>query len=118
MSRKTILSVLEEVHELLSRRGRWCRYHHAEDRSGDPVDPLEPEAYRFCILGAVNRCCGEDENLRRTVKSFLGKISYAERNCPPSTFNDNAKTKGEVIGFIELAMLTRRIQLASRRKAG
>lgn len=45
-----------KVQELLSDESKWCCFHTAKNIQGNQVDVNSPDACRFCLLGALDKC--------------------------------------------------------------
>lgn len=45
-----------KLQELFARRGSWCKYSYAVDKSGGSVETYSPDAVKFCLAGGVKHC--------------------------------------------------------------
>ena len=74
-----------KAHELLKEESNWCRQAYARDRSGRHIQPDDPEAVRWCLVGAIHRCYGYgNESLK-----ILNRLGF-ER---PAHWNDSPKRR-------------------------
>jgi hypothetical protein len=53
--RKSTKELLIEIRALIGDIKHWTRHNQAVDSLGISVSPLDPSAYRWCILGAMRK---------------------------------------------------------------
>ena len=79
----TPLDVLRAVRTLLTDENHWTKRQYARDTDGLPVRATEPEAARWCVLGATGKVCGihpgddeaeQDGSLYRQTFDVLNRI--------------------------------------------
>ena len=61
-----------KVHELLENPDNWTQHAFGRDADGNNIDPRKPEACKWDIVGAVNRCYHDEE-----IDEILARL-YAE----------------------------------------
>lgn len=92
--------VLIAIRALLASPDRWGKYHYAVDAAGLTVDPADPRACRWCLLGAIWRCAGDDKGA--AVIAYLRRLSGRAQLW---IFNDGAYTgHGDVLGLLDRAI--------------
>lgn len=73
--------ILVRARELIADPEHWTQDNYATDNAGFPVLPFEPDAYCYCILGAVDRAIfeqlgeipeGQGDSIARVEASPLG----------------------------------------------
>lgn len=57
----TTLDVLKAARELIRDPARWCQDAFACDADGDAVHTLDPQAVRWCAVGALNKVAPSSE---------------------------------------------------------
>jgi hypothetical protein len=82
-----------KVQELLSSEDRWCRVHLAMNKDGKATAPNDPDACRWCLLGALLRCGATPywEQIAAVIKKRTGgkDMSLSIYNdAPDRTFED------------------------------
>lgn len=95
------MSKLREALEIISQRGRWIKDSLALRRDGhEEVDPENPEAYKFCAIGALRRVGVDadedygyaDRNLVPKEQRFLLEAAQKQGFLNIPAFNDHRKT--------------------------
>lgn len=85
---------IDKVLGTLGENGEhWCKGYLATDKYGKPVPVFDPEAYRFCLLGAFLKL-GLD---RTEICSKLGKTNFNSL----MQVNDKTRTFEELKDFLE-----------------
>lgn len=91
--KKAGLKALKDVLRLFSDEGRWIRYHEAINSNNMVCSVEDPDAQRFCLMGAINHVTvdlsdasrARERNeasqmlfktLSRYRKRFLGKPTF------------------------------------------
>jgi hypothetical protein len=97
--------------QALIRRG-WCTRHYAKDATGTPVSTIDPDACRFCAVGALARASYSN---RVDSEALALATAYLEGALPEGVasvqqFNDAQDDKRPV-----LALYSRAIKLAGGR---
>ena len=63
---------LEAIHDILINEKRWIKNFNALTQDGKSVDPKDPQAYCFCLIGAGERCwSGEGKEYMSKSASYL-----------------------------------------------
>lgn len=98
-----------KVKELLSSADRWCKGHYAIDVNDEPVSYYHPEAVKFCLSGALEKCyspLGDDyhaafDKLGKAVSTYTdGKFDDLDFE----SFNDDLETRfGDIRNVLEIA---------------
>ncbi|MFO1067348.1 MAG: hypothetical protein U1E14_02380 [Geminicoccaceae bacterium] len=107
-----MLKAVAAVRELLADQSRWTREAEARNGFGDPVDPLDDEAERFCISGAFIRIANPEIG---SYKTYLRLATQAVRELGGGpqddlwTFNDRTDTTHDRV----MALLDRMAELAA-----
>jgi len=107
MSELSVAEVLNRAADLIEPEGAWCQGHYARDAGGWSVDIGDPDACRFCIVGAVARVVGslEEAEVILYEQGAAKLISPSSRTM--SGFNDAAnRTQAEVVSALRLAAST------------
>jgi hypothetical protein len=73
----TVVEILRAARERIEDPERWCRGAFAKTASGTPVEPWEPEAERWCAVGAVVAVQARHEEALR-ARLLLDDASYAD----------------------------------------
>lgn len=112
--------VLLRAREIIAVPEHWTQFELAEDNFGFPVFPFDPDAYCFCLIGAIDRATAEltDFDFRKYDDDPSVAISDIEDLPLASTairklhtlipglvsdFNDD-HTHEEVIGLLDRAL--------------
>jgi hypothetical protein len=85
--------LLEPVRRILSSPEKWTKGCSAYDSDGYPVLPTEPEAVRWCLLGAAQKAYCRDLVTGVVVKNELRRRSPGwfvsfYNDDPTTTFED------------------------------
>jgi hypothetical protein len=84
-----------KAHELLATPDRWTQGAFAVDKYGYQTPKNGPDAYSFCVLGAINHCYGEfDEDAILRLENHTKK-SLMEWNDAPE------RTHAEVLALLK-----------------
>lgn len=100
---KTV-EVLRQVRELISVPAKWIQGEYARDGGTGWVDPKDPEAACFCVVGALSRVTGlpildvEGQGKRTPHPAFVA----LKESCgmTPSFFNDHS-SHAQVVDWID-----------------
>jgi len=68
MSKPLHHHIVARARQLISDRAHWTQGALAKRKNGLPVEPTDPDAYRYCAVGALTRAACE----------LTGKISDAD----------------------------------------
>jgi hypothetical protein len=52
-----LLFLVDKIDQLLDTPEHWCKHSLATDDHGFPLNFMAPNATRFCMTGAINRVC-------------------------------------------------------------
>ena len=114
MDEQIIIEVLTDARALLRVRGAWTQHHNARDSSGIPTDPTDPNACKFCALGAMQRAFGlTDEAPFVTAKPITDILTLAlpRRAISIPEWNDQpSRTRRDVVN-----LYTRALEIAAQR---
>lgn len=99
-------AVLTCVRELLAEKRRWTKNTSARDAARRTVGPRSVHATKFCLLGAIERCCVDRTVHDEAVGLLRGEIG----GQTVAGFNDAVSTRHEDV----LAALDGAIQAATR----
>jgi hypothetical protein len=114
--------ILIRARELIADPEHWTQHEHAQSNAGAPVSPFDPDAYCFCIDGALLRATaerrGELEELQSTadldaideiarVPEYALAYSTLNNFLPgrvsPISFNDE-HTHADVLALLDKAL--------------
>ena len=102
----TLLEALESVKETLRTPGAWTREEYAIDGAGCVVEPDDPTATSFCLLGAIVRAepCEEDwGGVTTAIQSAINDL-FTEYSSI-ATFNDAGEIEhSDVIKVLDQAI--------------
>ena len=59
MSKPLHHQIVTRARQLISDPARWTRGELAKRKNGLPIEPSDPEAYRFCAIGALTRAASD-----------------------------------------------------------
>ena len=101
MYEKETLADLEAVRELISDPGNWVQCSIALNPAGFVVDPTDPKACRFCLLGAMYKVTGRIEWAARenNARYYRLRDAFSLKNSL-SSFNDRV-THSEVLAMLD-----------------
>jgi hypothetical protein len=85
-----------KLHELFAKPGTWTQRHNARDKNGAVVDHYHPDAVKFCIMGGLHKCYGENhEPAYHAISAKL--VERGSPNGDITPWNDAAgRTQAEV----------------------
>jgi hypothetical protein len=87
------------VQELLSDPKRHCKGWEAKDSRGNDIDYDSPEAVSWCLVGAVWRCYGIEDNAE-----VFARLNKALEGLDCASYNDAPKTThADVLKIVRLA---------------
>lgn len=103
---------IPEVAHLRRMRRRivkgWCQGAYARDKFQRGIDYKNPKACSWCLLGALYATSKGADHLS-TVRRFL----HANGEFSMPTFNDQAKSKDQVLAALDKAIrYARRVRVA------
>ena len=103
-----VLPVVSSVEELFGDEAeRWVKDESAVDSDGDEVEPTAPEAYAFCLSGAVTRVYGEGTDAEAQacdkLTDVIDKYSFGEFRDLPGFNDDNNTTFEDIRRVVALA---------------
>lgn len=82
------MGITMKMHELLAGPNNWAKSHYALTATGRDCAINDPEATRFCVVGAMRRCYGDQMAYSTPfcdrVRAALGVLPGA----PLTSFND------------------------------
>ena len=71
-----------KIKELFSSHHRWTKNALAKNNSGERTDPLDSDAVRFCLLGAVEKCYPSEskrvnicEKIKNEIKAVIPEFN-------------------------------------------
>jgi hypothetical protein len=83
-----------KAYNLINKPQKWCKNYEALDNQGNPVNPINMSACRFCLLGAITRCYQDDDIRKEIYKKLIqinnlsSKYHYSEPEDILAEFND------------------------------
>lgn len=92
---------LRKAKALIEPRGAWFRGLTAVSRAGIATDPEDPDAVRFCALGAILRITNRDAKAANRAADALQAV--LPRNLSIVGFNDRRR-KHEVLAAFDAAI--------------
>lgn len=103
----TIVDVLKRALKILSNRGSWTKEVGARNKANESVSSYDPNACKFCAIGAVYRAAHE----LGVNSALMGDdvIDFCEEFLPVNfvsvhEFNDAQKTKRPVLNLFKRAI--------------
>ena len=78
-----------KAHELLSSPDTWCQESPAKDARGNKVQPFNPDAVKWCALGAVQKSY-PPALWEETMDRLLRALSLSEKGISQLTKSDKA----------------------------
>lgn len=103
---KTVREFLKCAKTILVRKG-WCQGKYAVTKSGAPTKTTSRDAAKFCMVGALRRCDGEQ--LSSMYIDARRLLTDAIPSSGIATFNDTAGRKKKEV----LAMFDKAIKMAA-----
>lgn len=110
------IELLEGICQLLKKRGAWCQGSEAMTKAGDDTHPEDPEAAKFCLIGAYNRISNSAGDAgQQHFAQLLGFHSDDADDVGPLTdWNDKKeRTKRAVLARLKRAIDKERARLLS-----
>lgn len=92
-----LLPTLTAVRELLSERSKWTQGCLARNIADNSVDPLDPKAVCWCLVGAVHKV---NEKLPLLERHKISNKFYMASDRGLMSVND-AFTHAEVLAFLD-----------------
>jgi hypothetical protein len=94
---------------ILSEPGAWCQQNlalHREHRGEYGVDPLNPEADTFCLVGAIKAATGQPVTKHPAVEYLRDLLRRRlDYKGTPQWWNDiEGRTQAEVVGLLDTAI--------------
>jgi hypothetical protein len=97
----TAVDVLQAALEILQNPQQWCQKAWARDVDGYPVDPTDPSAVKFCLLGAVMKAAFDAEPEYQKASHLIdqahGALKAVHPLYPIVTLNDDEATSHQDI---------------------
>jgi hypothetical protein len=59
MSKPLYHQIVTRARQLISDPARWTQGELAKRKNGLPIEPSDPDAYRFCAVGALTRAASD-----------------------------------------------------------
>jgi hypothetical protein len=83
--------------ELIAKEENWCKGAFAKDKEGNNVPITSPNAFKFCMLGAINKCYPVEaySNRVRHVEEIIAE-KYPNKFRHMMSFNDDGATLHEM----------------------
>ena len=90
-----------KAHELLSSPETWCQESPAKDLHGDKLQAFDPQAVKWCALGAVQklyRSSQWEETMDRLLRALsvsepgLAQMTKSDKACCLMEWNDDRRT--------------------------
>ena len=78
-----------KAHELLSLPEAWCQESPAEDPRGNKLQALDPQAVRWCALGAIQKVYSPSQ-WGKAMDRLLRALSVSEQGLAQMTMSDKA----------------------------
>jgi hypothetical protein len=78
-----------KAHELLNSPETWCQESPAEDRQGNKLQALDPEAVKWCALGAIQKVYPPSQ-WTEAMDHLLRALSVSEHGLAQMTNSDKA----------------------------
>ena len=88
--------------ELLRTKKQWCQGTSARTETGGTTNSQNPDAASWCILGAISKCYGHDQDYEAQTFLFRRK----SRIKSMSIWNDNPQRK-----FSEVKALLKKLDI-------
>ena len=90
-----------KAHELLNSPEAWCQGSPAEDACGNKVAAVNPDAVKWCALGAIQRAYPPSkweeamDNLLRSLcysEQGLARMNSSDKACSLMEWNDDDRS--------------------------
>lgn len=102
-----VKETLQKLEDLLSDRSKWTTEELARDADGDVVEPEDPTATCFCLLGAAYRVSHESDgdycNIAGAIRAALNKHAAEFNGETLVTFVNDCQGYDAVMKLIQLA---------------
>lgn len=85
---KATYQILEEAQNLIKNEACWTQGSQARDRLGREIDPCEPQAVRWCAIGAVRAVAGKDSDIKASI-ALLSAATPNKEECYPMTWDND-----------------------------
>ena len=72
------IGVPMKAHELLSDSSKWTTKYAARNESDQVVGPSSPDACKFCVYGALQKCYPGNYEPIRTIRTRLNLLSLRQ----------------------------------------
>jgi hypothetical protein len=86
--RPNAVTVAREARALIENPDRWTVGHYAETARGNPCNPTDRLAARWCAVGAVRVCEPDDRDVRFAVGTALWNAALSMGAPGAATVND------------------------------
>lgn len=87
-----IRTVLDRVYRLLEDKKKWTKGTLARNDKSRACDVDDPDACKFCLIGAVEYVCLNDTVNAASTYDFLDDFAVEKYQKSSITFNDSRKT--------------------------
>lgn len=100
----TELEHLRKMRELLANG--WTQDTLAQDKTGEPVWPTNPDAVCFCIVGSTNRACSLPSTKVKIFNLLARVLAHqADGRTDITYFNDMpGRTQAEILAVVDRAI--------------
>lgn len=76
--------------DLISDPEHWTQNHMARNGKNRSIEATDPDAVKFCALGAVDKTLGEEYLTKHvSVRQYLNKAAKELYRCLPTDVNDD-----------------------------
>lgn len=111
----SVKETLQRALALLKGGKAWTKCQEARNASGRVVDPDDPRAVKFCMIGALSRVDGRFEDAARS-KLHRAVSAYSDQYSRVINFNDARNTTfADVRKVFQLAITDGGKKAAARR---
>lgn len=87
--RKTKQGVINGAIKLLSNKDHWGQGANGQTIHGVVVDVDNPNAVKFCLQGAIQKCSINDDKLINSLLSCIDDVARKEHGVGIISINDN-----------------------------
>ena len=90
-----------KAYELLGSSNAWCQESPGEDARGNKVDALDPEATKWCALGAIQKVYPPvqwEEMMDRLLRALsvsetgVAQLTKSDKACCLMEWNDDSRS--------------------------
>jgi hypothetical protein len=90
-----------KAYELLGSSNAWCQESPGEDAHGNKVDALDPEATKWCALGAIQKVYPPvqwEEMMDRLLRALsvsetgVAQLTKSDKACCLMEWNDDSRS--------------------------